>query len=98
MKLKDAVVPLASLALLVGTCLLIRDYGIRQQIEAKTAFYVQAGSRFTEVLDRMNRLSESGTDLAPFHEIAETELRNLMRLDRERRELSEELWLFSGRP
>jgi hypothetical protein len=98
MKTKDAVVPLCSLALLALVTLLLRDYRIREQIDAKTAFYVQAAQRYDDVVERMHRLSGSpGSDLGAFQEIADSELRHLMRLDEERRALCGELWLPSVR-
>src|SRR5262245_34483431 len=87
-----------TILLLGGLAFYLREHGIREQIEAKTAFYHQSETRYVDVVDRMSRLgSVRGADITPFQEIADLELQNLLRLDRERDALRAELWLSSGR-
>ena len=92
MRIKEASVGLTLLASLV---LLLHDYGILEQIAAKRAFGAEAQVRFSDVLDRIHRLSSTpGSDVRPFQEIADSELQYLRELDRERERLRGELWLF----
>jgi hypothetical protein len=95
MRIKEGAGTVAlGLTLLAALALFLHEHGIRQRLEANGVFSAQAGLRFAEVLERMNRLSSTpGADLRPFQEIAESELRNLQSLDRERETLRGELWL-----
>lgn len=95
MRIKEGV---AGLILLSALALLLHDYGILEQIDAKSAFSAQAQFRYSEVLDRIQRLSSTpGSDVMTFQEIAESERNYLLGLDRGREALRGELWLFPRR-